>query len=163
MNNRKKPGRISRVLYRLPVWLYRMHLGWLMGNRFILLNHTGRKTGRPYQTVVEVAEHDDATGTYFVASGYGLSADWYQNLLHHPTTTVQVGNRRFEVEAEVLSAEASGEAMVRYARRYPTAARNLAHLLGYQVSDDETGYRDLGRTSLPFIALHPTRDAQPKS
>jgi deazaflavin-dependent oxidoreductase (nitroreductase family) len=147
---RKKPGRFARVLYKLPVYLYRYNLGWLMGRRFIVINHTGRRTGRAYQTVVEVAEYDAATETYFVASGYGQLADWYQNLQCHPTTTVQIGNRCFSVEVQVLSTEASGEAMVRYARRYPTAARNLARMLGHAVAGDEASYRALGRSEIPY-------------
>src|SRR5689334_1392695 len=41
------PHGFSRMMYRLPVWLFHVHLGWLLGNRFLLLTHTGRKSGLP--------------------------------------------------------------------------------------------------------------------
>ena len=31
---RKPPTGLERLLWRAPIWLYRLHLGWLMGERF---------------------------------------------------------------------------------------------------------------------------------
>ena len=55
--------------------------------------------------------------------------------------------------AHPLTAEESGEAMVRYARRYPTAARDICHKVGYRVDGSEEDYRSVGRETIPFIAL----------
>jgi hypothetical protein len=30
------PHGLLRFGLRLPIWLYRLHLGWLLGNRFLL-------------------------------------------------------------------------------------------------------------------------------
>lgn len=152
---RHGPRPIARVFYRLPVYLYRVGLGWLLGKRFLLLEHTGRRSGRRYRTVVEVAGWLPETGTYLVASGYGPQADWYRNLKASPETTIQVGRRRFAVRARHLGTEESGQAMVEYARRHPAAARGLARLLGYQVSGDEGAYRQLGEAKFPFVAFEP--------
>jgi hypothetical protein len=35
----------------LPLGLYHLNLCWLLGNRFLMLTHIGRKTGAPHQTV----------------------------------------------------------------------------------------------------------------
>jgi hypothetical protein len=43
---RKPPTGISRALFRAPIALYRCRLGWLMGDRLILIEHRGRRTGR---------------------------------------------------------------------------------------------------------------------
>jgi hypothetical protein len=43
-----------RALLRLPILLYRLHLGWLLGHRFLLLTHVGRKSGLQRRTVLEV-------------------------------------------------------------------------------------------------------------
>lgn len=152
---RRRPGRVTRFIYRLPIWLYRLGLGGLLGRRFLLINHVGRKSGRLHQTVVEVAGHDAASGTYLVASGYGPRADWYRNLRHEPNVTIQVGGKRLAVRAEHLSPEASGEAMVAYARRHPVAARSLARTLGLDLDGSEGGYRRAGREMIPFVAFHP--------
>ena len=67
---RSSPGRLTRCLLRLPIWLYRLRLGWLLGGRFLLLNHTGRKTGLPRRTVLEIVHHDADNATLFVAAAW---------------------------------------------------------------------------------------------
>ena len=54
----KLPHGLSRLAFRLPIWLYHSHLGWLLGTRFVLLTHTGRKSGLSRQTVLEVVRYD---------------------------------------------------------------------------------------------------------
>ncbi len=154
-SERRRPRGFTQFIYRLPIWLYRLGLGGLLGRRFLLINHVGRKSGRLYQTVVEVAGYDAATGSYLVASGYGTQADWYRNLRGEPEVTIQVGSRQLTVTADLLSPEASGEAMVAYARRHPVAARSLARSLGLNLDGSEAGYRRAGREMIPFVAFHP--------
>lgn len=154
IGNARRPRGLIRFLFRLPVWLYRLGLGWLLGERFLLINHVGRKSRKPYQTVVEVARRDADAGLYVVASGYGARADWYRNLRHSPETTIQVGRRRLDARAELLSPRESGEEMVAYARRPPAAARNLTKMMGYEIEESVIGYRHLGQTQIPFVALH---------
>ena len=60
------PHGLLRFGLRLPIWLYRLHLGWLFGNRFLLLTHIGRKSGLPRQTVIEVVKHDKESDRFFV-------------------------------------------------------------------------------------------------
>ena len=83
---------VTRWFYRLPIVLYRLGMARLMGNRFIYLAHTGRRTGLRRETVIEVVEHDDAKDIYFVASGWGVRSDWYRNVLATPQVEAHVGN-----------------------------------------------------------------------
>lgn len=154
------PGGLLRFLYRLPIWLYRLRLGWLLGQRFLLINHIGRKSGKRYQTVVEVARRDPEADAYVVAAGYGPRSDWYRNLRHHPDVTIQVGRRTLDVRAHFLSPEESGEEMVDYARQHPTAARNLIKLIGYEAPETAEGYRQLGREQIPFVVFRPREQIQ---
>lgn len=147
------PSGWKRVLFRLPIWLYRWHLGWLLGNRFLLLNHVGRKSGQPRQAVLEVVMYDGSSDTYYVASGFGPQAQWYRNLLNQPEVTIQVGCRRLRVTAEPLSAQESGAAMVDYARRNPRTARALVQFVGLEVDGREETYRRIGEEAIPFVAL----------
>jgi len=156
----QRPRGLLRLLFRLPVWLYRLGLGWLLGQRFLLINHVGRKSGKRYQTVVEVARRDPEEDAYVVASGYGPRADWYRNLRHHPDVTIEVGRRTLDVRAHLLSPEESGEEMVDYARRHPTAARNLIKLIGYDAPQKLEGYRQLGRENVPFVIFRPRERAR---
>jgi deazaflavin-dependent oxidoreductase (nitroreductase family) len=68
-----------------------MGRGGILGGRFLLLEHIGRKSGRTRQTVLEVVGHDAESGRYVVASGWGTRSDWFQNVERGPRVTVQVG------------------------------------------------------------------------
>lgn len=151
---RKPVTGLKKFFFRAPLFLYRVGLGGLLGQRFLLLNHVGRKSGKPRQSVLEVVNYNKTTDTYTIASGFGKKSDWYLNILAHPQVDIQVGWRKLAVTAVPLSPEASGQAMVDYARRYPVAAKNLGKLIGYNVSTEEE-YRAVGRDLIPFIALEP--------
>ena len=157
---RHPPRGFSRLLYRLPISLYRWHLGWLLGGRFLLLNHVGRKSGRPRQAVVEVAGYDKATDIYLVAAGFGPKSDWYRNVVKTPDVTIQVGRRRLAVTAVPLSPQESGQAMVDYAHRHPGAARTLARVLGFVVTGSDDEYRRLAEQHIPFVAFRPRAQAK---
>src|SRR5690606_7162753 len=118
----RPPTGLRRWFVRTPVPLYRCGLGWLFGDRFVLLEHVGRRTGRRRWAVLEVVTFDPAARTVTVASCYGLASDWYRNLLARPEVTIVLGRRRQAVRAVPLSADEAGEAMVEYARRHPRAA-----------------------------------------
>lgn len=150
------PRGLSRLFFRLPIWLYRLGLGGILGGRFLLINHVGRKSGQSRQAVVEVVRHDAATGTYIVCSGFGEHAQWFQNVMHTPDVTIQVGRRSLLVHAERLPAAAGGDEMVDYARRHPKSAAELAKFMGFAVDGSEAGYRAVGE-QLPFVAFHPRR------
>ena len=154
---RARPRGLLRWFFRIPIWFYRLGLGWLLGSRFLLLHHIGRKSGLPRQTVLEVVNYDKATDTYYIAVGFGPKTDWYRNLLQTPKATIQVKQRKLKITADPLTPEASAEAMVGYARRHSTAARNFSCLLGYNVQQGtEEEYRRVGRELVQFVALRPS-------
>lgn len=148
------PTGLRRLAFRTPIALYRAHLGWLLGGRFVLLHHRGRKTGRPRQVVLEVVEHspDDS---YVIAAGFGTKSDWYRNLLAAPETTIQVGRRRTAVHAATIDQDDGAELMARYASRHPRAGRALCTLMGFEVDGSPADFAAAGRL-IPFVRLTPT-------
>jgi len=76
------------------VLLYRIGLGRLLGQRFLLLEHRGRRSGRLRRVVVEVVRRDPDRDAWIVASAWGERTQWYRNLLAQPEAMVQVGGRR---------------------------------------------------------------------
>jgi deazaflavin-dependent oxidoreductase (nitroreductase family) len=149
------PKGLKRLMFRAPIWLYNVGLGSLLGGRFLLLNHIGRKSGLPRQTVLEVVNFDPLTGTYFVASGFGENSDWYQNILKNPDVMIQVGSKTIPVTACVLEANESGEAMIDYARRNPRAAKELMRICGYKVDGSAEDYFIMGHDIIHFVSLTP--------
>jgi deazaflavin-dependent oxidoreductase (nitroreductase family) len=157
---RAKPRGLLRWFFRLPLWFYRLGLGWLLGGRFLLLNHIGRKSGLPRQTVLEVVHYDPASDTYTIAAGFGPQSDWYLNLRQSPQTTIQVKRRKLAVTADLLEPNACGDAMVRYAHEHPQAARNLSRLLGYKVTQGTADeYRHVGHSVVRFVDLRPSKES----
>ena len=109
----------NRALVRAPIWLYRAHLGFVMGQRMLLLEHIGRKTGARRYAVLEVVERP-APDRYVIVSGFGARSQWYQNLLAKPQVHVSVGSRRrVPAVATPMSRDAAKAALTRYAVRYP--------------------------------------------
>ncbi len=49
--NERPPPRVLRPLFKAPAALYRLHLGRLFGERYILLTHTCRRTAHPGQSI----------------------------------------------------------------------------------------------------------------
>lgn len=154
VNRPGRPAGLQRVVYRLPVWLYRARLGGLLGQRFVLINHIGRTSGRVRQVVVEVAARDQASGAVTVVSGFGPGSDWYRNLLAHPSASIQLGARVILVRAVPVSSGQAAEVMVGYARRHPWAARSLSRFMGFAVDGSDEDYRAVGR-QLPVLRLEP--------
>ncbi|GAB2495301.1 nitroreductase family deazaflavin-dependent oxidoreductase [Nocardiopsis aegyptia] len=148
------PTGIRRLLFRAPIHLYRLRLGWLFGGRLLLLNHTGRVSGKRRQVVIEVVEHDRSDGSYVVCSGFGPKAAWYQNLLATPETSIRVGTRTIPVTAHPLDTDTGGDVMARYAPRHPRAAHRLVRFMGFSVDGTVEDYRAVGR-HLPFVRLSP--------
>lgn len=145
----------KRSVARLPIHLFRMGLGPLFRGRLLLLIHTGRLSGEPRHTALEVVEagqEADGRRAWTVASGFGPSADWYRNLRKTPQAVVQLGRGYLTVSAHFLPEEEGGELMARYAPRHPKAARKLSAFMGFDVDGSVEGYRRAG-TAIPFVRL----------
>lgn len=154
----RHPGGLRRLAFRAPILLYRARLGALLGHRFVLIHHTGRRTRLPREVVVEVVTREPDSGAVVVASGFGPGSDWYQNLLAHPQAEIELGRQRIRVRAEKLSNDQAGRTMVVYARSHPRAARRLATFMGYEVDGTDAAYRAMGDT-LPMLRLVPQKSA----
>jgi len=155
----KLPRGLVRLAFRLPIWLYRFHLGWLLGYRFVLLTHTGRKSGLTRQTVLEVVHYDKVTGACVVASGWGTKSEWYRNVTANPKIVFQVRNMPTAGIAERLSPDEASQKMYDYARHYPLDLGELARFMGYRLDGSDDDIRALGRM-IPMFLLKPTPEAQ---
>lgn len=159
MRNTQRPSPptgVKRRFLRAPVTLYRWHLGGLLGHRFLLLEHVGRRSGKTRQVVLEVVDHEDASDSWVVAAGYGTASDWYRNLTAHPRARVQVGRRRSEVEADFLGTEEGGDLMAYYGSVHPRIGVRLCKSMGFDVDGTPDDFREAGR-HIHFVRLRPVR------
>lgn len=150
------PTGLRRAVYRFPIVLYRLGLGGLLGGRFLLLTHTGRKSGLSRHTVLEVVRYDVEEETYIVASGWGARAQWYQNIRANTGVGIQVGRRRCHARATSLEPAAAEREMLDYGHRNPGAAKFVARLMGYRIDGTDADLRALAAL-VPFIAMRVER------
>jgi deazaflavin-dependent oxidoreductase (nitroreductase family) len=149
------PRGLLLLSLRIPILLYKGHLGWIFGDRFLMLTHIGRKSVKEYQTVVEVVRHDQEKGIYTIASGWGVKADWYRNILVHPEVKVHVGKRQFTAIAMRLSENEAKIALRDYAAHHPHAFKELAaFIVGLDSSDTEELINAMS-SHIPLLELRP--------
>ena len=149
------PRGLSRLLWRAPIWIYRLGLGGVIKKRMLLLHHVGRVSGEPRENVLEIVDQDSETGSFTVASGFGKKSDWYKNIVKQPDVSITVGREEIAVLARPLAPDDSGQAMVKYAKRHPKAAKNLMSICGYKVDGSDEDYFIMGRDFVPFVLLKP--------
>ncbi len=155
----KKPSGCSRMLFRLPIALYRWGVGWVLGRRFVMIQHVGRKSGLLRRVVVEVVRYDRASGSVVVAAAWGRKSDWYRNVLQTPEVTLTLGARRFRAVATVLDEASAADAVCDYARRHPLAFRELTRLmLGRRPEGRDTDCRAVAH-AVPAVRFDPVGEA----
>ena len=148
------PRGVKAIPWRLPIWIFRLHLGWLLGHRMLLLTHRGRISGQSRQAVLEVVKYEKANNTHYVVSGFGEKSQWFQNIMNNPEVTIQVGNHSLKTFAERLSADEGEKIFNEYQQRYPNAIKNLSKLIGYQLGESDEDLRVFFR-AIPVIRLQP--------
>jgi deazaflavin-dependent oxidoreductase (nitroreductase family) len=149
---------ILKTALGLPNALYDAGLGRIFGHRFLRLMHTGRKSGRRYNVMLEVVRYDRATGEAVVMVGLGARSDWLRNLRAGGPAWVDFGfGPRRALLRELDPAEAAA-VLADYERRAgilrPLVARVLSRLAGfaYRGTDDD---RLRLVTTLPLVAFRP--------
>ena len=149
----KKPKGVLRWALHAPRWLYHIGLGWLMGERFLLLRYTGRKSGLQRETLIEVVDHDRRQDAYYAASGWGVKSDWFQSIRANPEVHIQVGRRRMAAQAQILDTEEAARHLTTYAKKHPTAFHELSKLMiGKVLEGTEQECMELAQ-SIPIIAF----------
>lgn len=153
------PRGLKALPWKLPILIYRSGLGWIMGTKFLLLEHIGRRTGQLRRAVLEVIDLDPVEGEYVVASGFGTRSQWFQNISQEPRVTIQVGSKRIDALASRLDPDQAGELLLRYAERHPGNLKALGALLGYEIDHSPEGIRAFGR-ELPLVRFEPREGQQ---
>ncbi len=153
--NPPRPGPWLRIFFRLPVCLYRLRLGWVLGRRFIMITHLGRRTGRVHRTVVEVVKYEKLTRESAVLAAYGPRSDWYRNIKAHPALEAQTGRDRYVPDQRDLTPEEAFEVLKDYRRRHPRTLKALLRavpIIQYDGSDESL--RRMAE-KVPFVAFRP--------
>lgn len=158
---RRRPGRLALAVFRMPLRAYRHDAGWLLDRTFLLLVHTGRKTGQPHAMVAMVLRYDPDQHEAVICSAWGPDADWVRNLSAGPAVRVQLGRESYTPEHRFLSEDESFEVIAHFRREHPWRLRLISAILGWgDLRADDTA-REFTRTH-PFVALRPAPSHRPE-
>jgi len=113
--------------------------GNFAGAPLLLLHTTGARTGTPRVSPVMYLADDGRYLVFASKAGADVNPAWFHNLLAHPDTTIEVGDRLIEVHAAELSGRERDEKYAEQVRRYP-------HFGDYQEKTART---------IPVVALTP--------
>jgi deazaflavin-dependent oxidoreductase (nitroreductase family) len=132
---------VHRFLYRASGGRVGARAGRLT---FLLLEHTGRRSGRRYLAPLLYVE--DGERLVVVGSNAGDDRDpaWWQNLKARPEASVQVGTRRLAVRARAAVGEERARIWRRLLEGWPQYAR----------------YQERTAREIPIVVLEP-RGAAP--
>ena len=81
---------------------------------FALVVHTGRKSGRRYQTPVMVFRHDRE---YLIALTYGAGTDWVKNVVAAGGCELRLAGRRYPMTAPRVYADETQAGIRAFERR----------------------------------------------
>ncbi|MBI5352080.1 MAG: hypothetical protein HZB50_05535 [Chloroflexi bacterium] len=153
----KRPNGLLKFFFKFPVLLHKIGLGgWerLIGAQWMRITHIGRKSGKRYDSMVDVMDYDKATDTYYIEAAYGARADWYKNI-RDSVFQAQVGHRKFKARAGALTTEGAGDMLVKFFRNKPAYTRSVLAMVGLKFKD-EAELRELGK-NLTLLAVKPEK------
>lgn len=157
---RRRPGRVALMIFRMPLALYRRGWGWALGHTFLLLVHTGRRTGRRYETVAQVATYDPETREAVICAAWGPTTGWLRNIQARPGLEVRIGRDAFVPSQRFLSDDEAFAAAAEFRRRHPWRLRLIALILGWGDLRSDAALRDFVSTR-PFVAPRPAAPPAP--
>ena len=140
---------MTRRATRLHAWVYRRSggrvLGRMGGQPVLLLQTTGRRSGRTRTTPLQYLANGDTFVVVASDAGAARAPAWYLNLRANPHARVELGARGTDVRAQ----EVAGQEHVALWQRLTAVNRYL-----------EPAARKAGR-DLPVMALVPSTPTTP--
>lgn len=140
-------------LFKLPVLLYRLNLGWLLGMRFMQLTHAGRRSGKVHRTILAVLRFDEESNEIYAVSAW-KGSDWYYNIQAAPALQVESGRVRYVPQQRTLSPEEITTAFLEYRKEHPIFSRLVCRIPGWKWDSTYEEFLELART-LRGVAFKP--------
>jgi deazaflavin-dependent oxidoreductase (nitroreductase family) len=132
-------------IFKLPVFLYRLRLGWLLGRRFMQITHVGHHSGKVRRTVLAVLRFDDKTKEVYAVSAW-KGSDWYYNIQASPALLVQIGFVHYVPVQRTLLPEEIATTLTEYSKLHPIFSRMVCRIPGWKWDSSYEEFLDLART-----------------
>ena len=150
------PHVFVQFIFRLPLYIYK--LGWSRMMNWLpllILTTKGRESGQARHAIIEYRRHGSR---YYVVSGWGEHADWFQNARRHPRVTIQHGRHICDATAQPVSnpAEALG-ALYMFSRNSWIYERLFARMSSAHAADLNTLAEVVGEFTV--VRLEPSANS----
>jgi deazaflavin-dependent oxidoreductase (nitroreductase family) len=140
-------------MFKLPLVLYRLRLGWLLGKRFMRITHVGRRSGKVYRTILAVLRFDEKTKEVYAVSAW-QGSDWYYNIQTSPALQVETGLVHYVPVQRTLTAEEITTAFMEYRKKHPLFSRIICRIPGWKWDSTYDEFLELAR-KLHGVAFMP--------
>jgi deazaflavin-dependent oxidoreductase (nitroreductase family) len=127
------PSGLIKRLYNSPILFYRLGLGYIVGQLFMVLTTKGRRSGLTRRTAIEFHEYK---GRRYVFSAWGAKADWYRNIEANPHITIQTWRGAESVTARRLTSDLELAEAFEFALSNPSM-RIVMKSFGFDLTLDE--------------------------
>jgi deazaflavin-dependent oxidoreductase (nitroreductase family) len=142
--NDKAPSFLIPI-FKLPVFLYRLRLGWLLGKRFMQITHVGRRSGKVRRTILAVLWFDDKTKEIYAVSAW-KGSEWYYNIQASPALQLETGFERYVPVQRSLSPEEITAAFIEFRKKNPIFSRMICRIPGWKWDSTYEEFLELART-----------------
>ncbi len=143
-------------IFKSPIFLYRLGLGWIFGHRFMMLTHVGRRSRKIYRTILAVLRYDCQTREIVAISAWTRS-DWYKNIQALPALQAETGFTRYVPEFRVLPPEEIAALFEKYRDKHPLFCRIVCQIPGWEWNSNYEEFLELART-IRGIAFRPRNE-----
>jgi deazaflavin-dependent oxidoreductase (nitroreductase family) len=140
-------------IFKLPIFLYRLRLGWLLGKRFVQITHVGRHSGKVRRTILAVLKFDEKTREIYAVSAW-KGSDWYYNIQSSPALEVETGFVRYAPVQRILSAQEIASTFIKYRKGHPIFTRIICGIPGWKFDSTYEEFLELAHT-LRGVAFSP--------
>ncbi|HLO31201.1 MAG TPA: nitroreductase family deazaflavin-dependent oxidoreductase [Anaerolineales bacterium] len=132
-------------IFKSQLFLYRLGLGWMLGRRFMLLTHIGRRSGRVRRTILAVLRFDPQTKEIMAISAWSAS-DWYLNIQASPALEVETGRTRYVPQQRTLTPEEIATLFDAFRDKHPAFSRIVCQIPGWKWNSSLEEFLELART-----------------
>jgi deazaflavin-dependent oxidoreductase (nitroreductase family) len=134
----QRPGRLRRLLFRLPLMLERVAGRWperllttAIGVPWIVLETVGRRSGRIHPVVLDIVGHDRGRDVYYIQPAYGRGSNWVRNVCATPAIRARVRDRWLHVRVRDATGQEGAEVVLAFVRTHPLYARIILWFVRY--------------------------------
>ena len=150
--NAKAPSFMVPI-FKMPIILYQLRLGWLLGKRFMQITHVGRRSGKVRKTILALLKFDEKTKEIYAVSAW-KGSDWYYNIQASPALQVETGFIRYQPVQRVLSPEEITDTFMEYRKEHPIFTRIICRIPGWKADSTYEEFLELARR-LHGVAFSP--------